>query len=378
MKQLFLALTIILSNTLFASYPLVQNFYRDNYKSGTQNWAIAQDKNNVLYFANNNGLLRFDGAEWTNFVIKNKTNLRSLLYSTDGRLYASTFNEFGYYNLIENNQLEYHSLSESLNISKLESNALYSITEGAKKVYFWGENSIFEYNGTKIEKISFHCKIDVAAYVNEAFIVTNSQYGAFMMHGKQFLKLPDSDILANKKVCAILPLDARNILFVTNFYGVYIFNGMTTLPYVTGIENYLKENQVFCAAISKNKLAFGTVQKGLAVLDLSNKSIEYLNTLAGLQNNTILSMTFDNQANLWLGLDNGIDYVLLSSSVKSLFGKNYLYGAGYTSILYKKSHYLGTNQGLYTASFPFNLLPISTTIEVSKRNARTSVVPNRN
>jgi len=352
MKQSLLAFAFLICNSLFANYPLVQNFYRDNYKSGTQNWAIAQDKNNAMYFANNNGLLKFDGTKWTNFVIKNKTNLRSILYSTDGRLYASTFNEFGYYNLKGNNQLEYQSLSDSLNISKLESNALYSITEGAKKIYFWGENSIFIYDGKKTEKTLFQSKIDVAAYINEAFFVTNSQQGAFMMHGKQFLKLPGSEILVNKKVSAIVPLDAKNILFVTNFYGVYIFNGITTLPFVTGIEQFLKENQVFCAAIRTNKLAFGTVQKGIAVLDLTNKSVEYLNTLAGLQNNTILSMTFDNQANLWLGLDNGIDYVLLHSSVKSLLGKNYLYGAGYTSFINSGMLYLGTNQGLYTASFP--------------------------
>jgi len=352
MKHSLLGLTFLICNMLFANYPLVQNFYRDNYKSGTQNWAIVQDKNNAMYFANNNGLLQFNGTKWINFVINNKTNLRSLLYSSDGRLYASTFNEFGFYNLKGNNQLEYHSLSESLNISKLESNALYSICEGAKKIYFWGEKSIFEYDRKKIEKTTFHSKIDIAAYINEAFILSNSQYGAFMKHGKQFLKLPGSEILVNKKVCAILALDAKNILFVTNFYGVYIFNGMTTLPFVTGIEQYLKENQVFCAAIRNYKLAFGTVQKGIAVLDLSTKSVEYLSTLTGLQNNTILSMTFDNQANLWLGLDNGIDYVLLQNSVKSLLGKNYLYGAGYTSILYNNTLYLGTNQGLYTASFP--------------------------
>ncbi len=352
MKHSLLAFSFLICNTLFASYPLVQNFYRDNYKAGTQNWAIVQDKNNTMYFANNNGLLQFNGTKWANFVIKNKTNLRSLLYSTDGRLYASTFNEFGYYSLNGNNQIDYHSLSENLNISKLESNALYSISEGAKKIYFWGEKSIFEYDGTKIDKIAFQSKIDVAAYINEAFIVANSQYGAFMMHGKQFLKLPGSEVLVNKKVCSIIALDAKNILFVTNFDGVYIFNGMTTLPFVTGIEQYLAANQVFCAAIRNNKLAFGTVQKGIAVLDLSTKSVEFLNTITGLQNNTILSMTFDKQDNLWLGLDNGIDYVLLHSSVKSLLGKNYLYGAGYTSILNKNTLYLGTNQGLYTASFP--------------------------
>ncbi|HWR94662.1 MAG TPA: hypothetical protein VN192_05640, partial [Flavobacterium sp.] len=36
--------------------PEIRNFKRTDYKGGTQNWNIDQDKNGNLYFANNNGL----------------------------------------------------------------------------------------------------------------------------------------------------------------------------------------------------------------------------------------------------------------------------------------------------------------------------------
>jgi len=80
----------------------------------------------------------------------------------------------------------------------------------------------------------------------------------------------------------------------------------------------------------------------------------FLNTYSGLQNNTVLSAAFDNQQNLWLGLDNGIDYVLLNSPVMNLFGTNNLYGAGYTSYLKKNILYFGTNQGLYYTGYPYS------------------------
>jgi len=365
-KQFLLIGFILLNCSISANFPLVHNFYRDIYKSGTQNWAIAQDKNNAMYFANNNGLLRFDGTKWTNLVINNKTNLRSLLYSTDGRLYASTFNEFGYYITDANNQFRYVSLSKILGISKLESNALYSICEGGNKIYFWGEKSIFEFDGVKIEKKAFISKIDAAAYVNDAFIISSSQSGAFMMHGKQFSKIPGSEVLVNKKVCSILALNDYCILFVTSFHGVYIYDGLSISPFNNGLDGFLKQNQVFCATIKSNQIAFGTVQKGIAVLNLSDKSVTFVNTLTGLQNNTVLSMTFDNQSNLWLGLDNGIDYVLLNNQVKSLLGKNYFYGAGYTSIVSKNTLYLGTNQGLYSTSFPTVFKPQSPDLKLVK------------
>ena len=352
MKQIILAILIfVFGISGYANYPLVRNFQRETYKAGTQNWSIVQDNQNSMYFANNNGLLIFDGEKWTTVPIKNRTNVRSLLYTKDGRFYASTFNDFGYFKK-QNNQFFYHSLSEKLNINKQESNALFSIIDGNKVIYFQGEKNIYEYSGSKIENILFYNKIDASAYINNVLFLTSEQSGAFILNGKHFLRLPGSEILINKKVCSILALDSENILFVTNFNGVYLFNGITFIYYNTGIDKFLKENQVFCAAKKNNKLVFGTVQRGLAILDLSDKTTTYVNTFNGLQNNTILSMAFDNQMNLWLGLDKGIDYVILNTPIQSVLGRNNLYGSGYSSFLKNNTLYLGTNQGLNTCSYP--------------------------
>jgi len=353
MKQIILA-TFLFAFFIsgYANYPLVRNFQRETYKAGTQNWSIVQDDQNSMYFANNNGLLIFNGKKWTTVPIKNGTNVRSLLYTKDGRFYASTFNEFGYFKKKPNNHFEYYSLSEKLNLNKQESNALFSILEGNKIIYFQGEKNIYEYDGSRIDKISFNNKIDASVYINNVLFLTSEQRGVYMLNGKQFVRLPGSESLINKKVCSILSLDSENILFVTNFDGVYLFNGITFIPYNTGIDNFLKENQVFCAAKKNNKLVFGTVQRGIAILDLSDKTITYVNTFTGLQNNTVLSMAFDNQMNLWLGLDKGIDHVLLNVPVQSVLGTNSFYGSGYSSYLKENTLYLGTNQGLYTTPFP--------------------------
>mgnify|MGYP003539016698 CR=1 FL=1 len=38
--------------------PEIRNYKKTEYKGGTQNWDIDQDKNGNLYFANNNGLFQ--------------------------------------------------------------------------------------------------------------------------------------------------------------------------------------------------------------------------------------------------------------------------------------------------------------------------------
>jgi hypothetical protein len=44
--------------------PDIINYEKEKYYAGTQNWGIVQDKKGILYFANNEGLLSFDGTSW--------------------------------------------------------------------------------------------------------------------------------------------------------------------------------------------------------------------------------------------------------------------------------------------------------------------------
>lgn len=353
MKRIFLiGLNLIFYVYLYANHPLVKNFQRDIYKAGTQNWAIVQDQSNSMYFANNNGLLQFDGKNWTTFPIKNGTNVRSLVHTKDGRFYASTFNEFGYFEKNTEGQLEYYSLVSKYKINKQESNELYNILAGNDKIYFQGDKTIYQYDIKGIIRYPFHSKIDASAFIHNILFVASEHSGVYMLNGNLFVRLPGSELLINKKICSMVALEGDNILLITNFNGVYLFNGNSIVPFNTGIDDFLKQNQVFCAARNGNQLVFGTVQRGIAVLNLSDRSVSYVNTYTGLQNNTVLCVAFDNKNNLWLGLDKGIDYVMLNSPVQNIFGTNNLYGSGYTSLLKNNILYLGTNQGLYSIPYP--------------------------
>ena len=69
-----------------------------------------------------------------------------------------------------------------------------------------------------------------------------------------------------------------------------------------------------------------------------------------MQNNTILAVFSDRSGNLWLGLNNGIDYVNISSPITFLQNPDG-FGAGYTELIHNGKLYLGTNQGLYVTDW---------------------------
>ena len=51
--------------------------------------------------------------------------------------------------------------------------------------------------------------------------------------------------------------------------------------------------QLSCAALSGSTLALGTLQDGVALIDLNSHQIERISTNNGLQNKTVLSVAFD-------------------------------------------------------------------------------------
>ncbi|MFV0469015.1 MAG: triple tyrosine motif-containing protein [Dysgonomonas sp.] len=357
-KFIVLFLFSLFGLNTYAYHPIVRNFSKINYKSGNQNWGIAQNEFNTMYFANNSGLLEFDGRNWTTYPSANNTNVRSVLCSADGRIYTGAFNEFGYYISKRNGRLEYTSLVSKLDSRFRDFNEVWNIQKDDKSVYFQADKTILKYERDTIVNLPFGQKIDASALLYGVYFVASSKKGAFMLNGGLYVKIQGSDLLLNKKVCAILPFQKNQVLFVTSFNGVYLFNGSSIVPYNTGIDNFLMTNQVFCAKTNNKYIVYGTVQRGIAIQNINDGSVMYVNTYSGLQNNTILSMSFDNQQNLWLGLDKGLDYVLLNSPVMNVFGVNNMYGSGYASCLKDNTLYFGTNQGLYTSPYPLPNTPL--------------------
>jgi hypothetical protein len=97
------AITIVLLLFTFSVFarekslglPNIRNYYKSEYKAGTQNWAISQDQSGHIYFANNDGLLSFNGVEWNLSRISSIAPLRSLHIDRQNTIYVGLINDFG-------------------------------------------------------------------------------------------------------------------------------------------------------------------------------------------------------------------------------------------------------------------------------------------
>ncbi|MBK8952260.1 MAG: hypothetical protein IPM85_08235 [Chitinophagaceae bacterium] len=110
----FLFLPIIAEAQNTIGLPDIANYSKQDYKAGLQSWDIKQDNNGIIYLANNEGLLSFDGKYWNLHPLPNKTIVRSIEITPDNRIYAGGQDELGYFSPAANGTLSFTSLINSI------------------------------------------------------------------------------------------------------------------------------------------------------------------------------------------------------------------------------------------------------------------------
>ena len=75
----------------------MQRYPADIYKGATQNWEVVQDEKGVFYFANNDGLLSYNGSRWDLLPMPNKEFVFSIAIAEDRRKFVASYNELGFF-----------------------------------------------------------------------------------------------------------------------------------------------------------------------------------------------------------------------------------------------------------------------------------------
>ena len=323
----------------------VRNYSRSEINAGIQNWGIQQGDNGKMYFANNSGLLEFDGVNWRNFPITNKGLVRSLYIDEKGMIFSGGFNEIGYYQKKESGFFDFHSIKKLLSKEENDFDDVWKITPHLDGIIYQSFSQLMIYSNEELTIIPAPSEFHLSYLVNNDFYVNDMEQGLLRFAMGKLFPLKGAELLKGKEIWGIIEHDGK-MLISTATEGVFIYDGNSVLPWGSEVNEFLKKNQIFCSYKTKSgAFAFGTVQNGLVIVNAQGKLLQHLNMSDGLQNNTILSIGEDNLGNLWLGTDKGIDFVEISSPLTSM-SYNYGLGTGYAAIYFQENLYLGTNQGL--------------------------------
>ncbi|MCF8321034.1 MAG: LuxR family transcriptional regulator [Flavobacterium sp.] len=355
-KQCFSIVFLISLQFLFCQeLPPIVKYNPTTYGAGNQNWMISQGKNDFIYFANNEGLLEYNGTTWSLYPSPNETIIRSVNV-IDNKIYTGCYMEFGYWIRQSNGQLKYTSLSKSLKSKIQDDEQFWNILNYDQWVIFQSLNKIFIYD-TKSGKFNI---IAPKNGIVKSFRTSNAIYyqspgeGLFEIeNGKS--KLISKNIVFQKGRIVSLFSTIEGLLIQTQSDGMYkLITGNVSKSNIILDSDIASTSIYSCKILSDGSFALGTVSKGIYIISKERKVKYHITQNKGLTNNTVLSLFEDSDKNLWLGLDNGINCINIQSPVRSFSDNTGILGTVYASIVHQGKLYVGTNQGLFCKSFGTN------------------------
>ena len=329
--------------------PPITNYKRSVYDAGTQNWCINQDKSGNIYVGNNKGLLEFDGSYWKTFRLPNYTIVRSFNFDNKGRIYVGGQNEIGYLTSDLYGKKKYVSLKNDVPAANRDFEDVWKTFIAGDTVFFCSEKAVFRFVQNKCKTIVPPSgRFENYFKLGHKLFFQDKDFSLFVLKGDSLSRICSGDALGNDRVVALLPYSADSTLIVSMSHGFYFLTGKKIKSWINPSTQFALENRPYCAAQLKDgNYAIGTTQDGIFIIDKQGRKLNNINTDKGLQNNTVLSIFQDKQKNLWLGLDNGIDYAEINSPFRMIESEMGVEGTGYAANIYKGKLYLGTNQGLY-------------------------------
>jgi ligand-binding sensor domain-containing protein/DNA-binding CsgD family transcriptional regulator len=330
--------------------PVITNYLRSDYNAGLQNRGVAQDKNGILYFANSEGLLSFDGNYWQLYPLPNKTMVRSVAIGNDQKIYVGGQNEMGYFSPDKNGSLVFTSLKTLLPAKDREFRDIWNIVPYGNQLYFRSLDHIFQFDYHTLTDYRPLGQWQFLGACNGRLYAEDSARGLCTWTGGAWLGIHPAAGQAppHLAITAIVPLSGDSLLVATLKNGLFTLSGKHISPFkMNGPDPFLNQEILCAMRLNDGAIALGTHMGGLYLLDKNGHVSQNLSRKEGLQNNTVLALFADNDHNLWMGLDDGIDFDACNSAIKHIYPERLNEGAGYSALVFNKKLYIGTSNWLY-------------------------------
>jgi DNA-binding CsgD family transcriptional regulator len=329
--------------------PLKKHFNAETYRGGIQNWSFDQDDNGLLYVANNHGLLEFDGNKWNKYKVPLATKIRAVKVDSQNRVFVGGQNQIGYFTNTRAGFV-FKSLIDNLEPNSRSISEIWKIIEHEQNIFFNTESYFLVYNDSGIREI------ESPGYLLNSFDVDNRLIAQFYDDGLyEYVKGEFTPISGTKNIPDLVAISYNN-----SSYFYFSRSGLIFEHSKSGLKPKALSvalgtiNEVI--TLNSGDYAVGTQNNGLFILN-SNLSVkQHFTKYNGLSDRTVKSVYEDNFNNLWIGLNNGIDYLEVSLPFSLINEEVGVEGTGYAAHNFENTTYLGTSNGVFIQKPSENLI----------------------
>ena len=349
---IFIVLTVFLSFNSKAQIatPQIINYNSDEYKAGIQNWDLAQDKSGRMYFGNNEGMLSFNGRFWNLYRLPNLTSVRSIEIDSDNRIFVGGQDEVGYFFPNAGGILKYHSLTSLIPQKHRKFADIWNICILNDEVFFRATNIILHYKDGAMKCYKPEIGWEFVGKGNGLIIAQSRQRGLKVYDNGIWKPYCDAPVLENTAITSIIEYSKDTLLVSTLKSGLFLMYDGKLVPKKTSLDaTFYNDRIYYMGKVDTNKYVVGTTSGGVFIINKAGASLQEYKYEDGLQNNNVRGCFTDKNKNLWLALDDGIDFIAINSPVKTIFPDKTKQITSYAIHAFGGKLYIGTSNGLYAA-----------------------------
>ncbi|ELR73911.1 two-component sensor histidine kinase [Fulvivirga imtechensis AK7] len=288
---------------------IIRNFNTGNYQATSFNYMGIHARDGNYYFANENGILQYDGSEWLLHNIKNYAGVLSLAETENGILYIGGFNEFGRARKDSTGTFEYTSMRDLLHADSTLSEVWQTIYHKGS-AYFQSYERILRWDGDSLHNIPLkNCFL---------FVAKNKLY-ASQLHGNFYEITGDSLVFISDKLkfeqdgaMQVLPWSKDKLIIFTSSHGLFLFDDQTNSieKFDAPVSDFFKKAYMYYGVLWKDSLYIcSTWEKGLAFVNKKGEMVKNLTKSDGLSTNFLREPLLDKRGNLWVASNYGITYL---------------------------------------------------------------------
>ena len=287
--------------------PYIQNYTKDDFSTRSINHSVTISNTGHIYFGNEEGILIFDGLNWSLHRIENTQIFSVFIDST--RTYIGGLNEFGFFRESTFGELKYHSLKKDLLKKKnAYPNYTRSIQQFGNSIFFGSDNKITKYTNDNYNIFKTDGKFSKLFKVHRNLYVHDTSKGILKITENNFHLINHSTFFKSMKVTDICE-SQKGLLVATKHNGIYRMSESG----ISELNKVLKNFQITTLSnFSSNKLLVGTTKNGLLVTNMEGNITEAINKEKGLIENKINDLKIDHYGNAWVATNLGLSYIHFS------------------------------------------------------------------
>ena len=298
--------------------PLIHNFERADVVSELQHWDVAQDARGVMFFANNAGVLEYDGHSWRLIPLPSGVDVRSVAIAADGKgpVYVGASGDFGRLEADEIGQWRFVSLlpPDARNDPGFDQRFDAVITPSGG-VYFKGTSTLCFYERGLRCRSSETIRSPIFA-TGRALYVQQTDLGLMELVGDVTTPVPGGQQFADAEIAMVLAspgTDGEALIVGTRDFRFFVRRGSSFEPLPSDARDATGQDHLMGGALLPDgTIALATVLRGLLIMDDGGPVLQRIDRSMGLRDNHVLALLTDRQGGLWAGLQHGLSRIVVS------------------------------------------------------------------